>query len=166
MKVKDIMTRNPKFCGPRDTLAQVVSMMWEGDCGMLPIVDKSNRVVGVITDRDVALAVWRKDRAPADIRVDQLPLAKLYCCAPTDDVDDALRIMRRAQVRRLPIIDEGEELTGIISMDDLAVHARVPDGTRTGLTPQKVAEALKAICSGERRKHRVPKRPTPAPHAR
>src|SRR5262249_16218020 len=106
MKVKDIMTRNPKFCGPGDTLAQVVSMMGEGDCGMLPIVDKSNRVVGVITDRDVALAVWRKDRAPADIRVDQLPLAKLYCCAPTDDVDDALRIMRRAQVRRLPIIDE------------------------------------------------------------
>jgi CBS domain-containing protein len=157
MKVKDIMTRDPKSCGPRDTLASVVHSMWDRDCGMLPVVDKTDRVIGVITDRDVALAVWRKDRSPSDIRVDQLPLARLYCCAPTDDIDDALRIMRQAQVRRLPIIDEEEKLVGIISMDDLARHARDPGGSKNGLTAQKVSEALKAICAPGKPKHHVAK---------
>jgi CBS domain-containing protein len=147
MKVKDVMTTNPRFCRPKDTLAQVVESMWEGDCHILPIVDRTNRVTGVITDRDVALGVWRKDRAPRDIRVDELPLARLYTCATTDDVDDALRIMRRALVRRLPIIDENEKLVGILSMDDLALHVKEPEGTKNGLTAQKVAEAIKAICS-------------------
>jgi len=166
MKVKDVMTRDPRFCGPKDTLAQVVEAMWEGDCGILPIVDKTNRVTGVITDRDVALGLWRKDRAPRDLRVDELPLARLYSCAPTDDVDDALRIMRRALVRRLPIIDENEKLVGIISMDDLARHVKEADGAKNGLTAQKVAEALKAICSPRKPKHRARHRPASVTHAR
>src|SRR5262249_18104418 len=165
MKVRDVMSKNPRFCGPKDTLAEVGETMWDSDCGMLPIVDKNGRVTGVITDRDVALGVWRKDRAPRDVRVDELPLAKLYSCAPTDDVDDALRIMRGALVRRLPIIDEDERLVGIISMDDLACHAKASDESKNGLTPQKVAETLKAICS-PRKKYRVKGRPTLAPHAR
>ena len=165
MKVKDIMTKNPKSCTPRDTLAQVVESMWNAECGILPIVDNRERVIGVITDRDVALAVWRKDRAPADIRVDQLPLAKLYCCAPTDDVDDALRIMRRSQVRRLPIIDEDEKLVGIISMNDLALHARESGEKKNGLTAEKVAETLKAIC-GPRKLKRPGAKHALVPHAR
>src|SRR5262249_49245298 len=87
--------------------------------------------------------------------VTELPLARLYSCAPTDDVDDALRIMRRALVRRLPVVDEDEMLVGIISMDDLALHVKEPDGTKNGLTAQKVAEALKAICSPRKPKHRI-----------
>ena len=166
MKVKDVMTTNPRFCRPKDTLAQVVESMWERECGILPTVDKTNRVTGVITDRDVALGVWRKDRAPRDIRVDELPLARLYSCALTDDVDDALRIMRRALVRRLPIIDENETLVGIISMDDLALHVKELEGTKNGLTAQNVAEALKAICSPREPKHRFRDRPTQATHAR
>jgi CBS domain-containing protein len=165
MKVKDIMTKNPKFCTPRDTLARVVESMWDAGCGMLPIVDHTDRVIGVITDRDVALAVWKKDRAPADIRVEQLPLARLYCCAPTDDVDDALRIMRRSQVRRLPIIDENERLVGIISMNDLALHTRESGEKKNGLTAEKVAETLKAICAPRRLKRPGPKRAL-VPHTR
>jgi len=166
MKIRDIMTRNVRFCGPRDTLAHVVNTMWHGDCGILPIVDKSGKVIGVISDRDVALAVWRKDRAPADIRVDELPIAKLYCCAPTDDTDDALRIMQRARVRRLPIIDERERLVGIISMDDLALHARESSDRPDLLTADKVVNTLKAICGARTMKGSGGKRPAAAHHAR
>ena len=90
-----------------------------------------------------------------------------FTVAPlTDDVDDALRIMRRALVRRLPIIDENEKLVGILSMDDLALHVKEPEGTKNGLTAQKVAEAIKAICSPREPKHRFRDRPTQATHAR
>jgi CBS domain-containing protein len=165
MKVRDIMNKNARFCRLRDTLAHVVNAMWEGDCGLLPIVDKADRVAGVITDRDVALAAWRKDRAPADIRVDELPFATLHACAPTDEVDDAIRIMQQARVRRLPVIDENERLVGIISMNDLAFHAREATERKDGLTADKVVNTLKAICSPRKLKHAT-KRPALAPHAR
>jgi CBS domain-containing protein len=67
MKVKDVMTQESQVLWSKDTLAQVVESMWERECGILPTVDKTNRVTGVLTDRDVALGVWRKDRAPRDI---------------------------------------------------------------------------------------------------
>jgi CBS domain-containing protein len=146
MKVKDIMTRNLRTCTRRDKLSNVIGAMWEGDCGIIPMVDRDGRVTGVITDRDIALALWRKDRAPSEVVAGELPTAKLYTCADTDEVDDALRIMQQACVRRVPVIDKDEKLVGILSMNDIALHARGGVTRSQAITFEKVVDTLKAIC--------------------
>lgn len=146
MKVQDIMTKDVKFCQPADTLAKAVGMMVEAGCGILPIVNKEGRVSGVVTDRDIAVSLWRRNRAPSEMLVGEVPSARLYSCAPQDDIDDALTIMQRAQVRRLPIIDDQERLVGLLSMDDIALHARGENGRKPALSFEKVVNTMKAIC--------------------
>ena len=146
MKVKDIMTRHVTSCMRRDKLSDIVCEMWKHDCGIIPLVDKEGKVTGVITDRDVALALWKKDRPPSEVLAGELPTAKLYACADTDDIDDALRIMQRARVRRMPVIDKNEHLVGILSMNDVALHAHSGAVRKPAITFEKVVDTLKAIC--------------------
>ena len=146
MKVRDIMTKDVKSCRSVDSLAKALRTMVDADCGILPIISKESKVTGVITDRDIAVALLKKDRAPSEMLVSEVPAARLYACAPNDDIDDALLIMRRSQVRRLPIIDEEEKLVGILSMNDVASHAKAENGRKPALSFEKVVTTMKAIC--------------------
>jgi CBS domain-containing protein len=124
MKVKELMTTDVKHCGPDTNLAAAAKIMWEGDCGALPVTDESRRVIGVITDRDICIAAATRPRTEGEIPVRDVISKALYSCSPGDDVRAALDTMRAHKVRRLPVVDEKGRLTGIVSIHDIALQSR------------------------------------------
>jgi CBS domain-containing protein len=123
MNVQSLMTRNPKCCRADESLNCAAQLMWECDIGSIPVVDDEQRVVGMITDRDICMAGYFQDRPMSEIRVQQAMAAKVVTCRPEDDVRTAERLMRDNQIRRLPIIDRDGHLLGVVSVNDLARRA-------------------------------------------
>jgi CBS domain-containing protein len=142
MKVQDIMTADVRSCRPDSTLAHVASEMWNGDCGTMPVVNDEGKVVGMITDRDICIAAATKHRTLDRIAVREVAAGAVYSCFAGDDIRAALEEMRTRQVRRLPIVDEDGHLKGILSMNDMVLHA----GTPSDLSPEEVIGALKGVC--------------------
>jgi CBS domain-containing protein len=121
MKARDIMTANPACCTPEDTARDAARLMAECDCGVVPVVEdrQSMRLVGVVTDRDLAVRGLAQGKG-ADARVSDLMTTKLNCCGPNDDVKEIERVMAERQVRRVPIIDERGCCIGVVAQADLA----------------------------------------------
>src|SRR5262245_22325956 len=120
MKVRDLQTSDVHSCGPDTNLAEAAQIMWECDCGVVPVVDDQRKLVGMITDRDIAIATTTRSLAPADIRVRHvMSTGQLYSCRPDDDVRAALTTMGEHRVRRLPVTDRENHLVGILSLNDL-----------------------------------------------
>ncbi len=148
MKVKDICTRTVKTCAPGSTLADAGWAMWEGDCGILPILDETGKVVGVITDRDIAIATATKFRPAAQIAVREAATLKAHTCKPGDEVRDALRTMRQERVRRLPVVDVEGSLRGLLSLNDIALAVVPEKSAKSGdVSYEDLALAMKAVCA-------------------
>ena len=124
MKVKELMTTDVKRCSPETNLAAAARIMWEGDCGAVPVTDERDRVIGVITDRDICIAAATRPRTEGEIPVKEVISRALYTCAPGDDVRAALETMKTRKIRRLPVVDPGGRLIGIVSIHDIAVQSR------------------------------------------
>jgi CBS domain-containing protein len=142
MKVRDIMTTEVRQCGPETNLAEAVATMWAGDCGVLPVVDSDQKVVGVITDRDISVALGTRNRLAFEVTVGEVISGNIFATRPDDDIHDALKVIRTQKVRRLPVIDRKGTLQGIVCLDDLAVHAEKAGA----LSHEDIVQALKAIC--------------------
>jgi CBS domain-containing protein len=142
MKVKELMTTDVKHCGPETNLAEAARIMWEGDCGAVPVTDASGRVVGVITDRDICIAAATRPRTEGEIPVKDVISKVLYTCAPGDDVRAALETMKSRKIRRLPVVDQGGRLAGIVSIHDIAVQSR---SRGSDVAPDSVLDAFIAI---------------------
>src|ERR1700758_852261 len=123
MTVEDIMTTDVKSCGADTDLATTAKIMWDGDCGIVPVVDEAQRVIGLITDRDVCIAAATRSLAPANIRVREVMSGNVFACFEDDDVRAALKTMRERRVRRLPVLDAENRLAGILSMNDVVARA-------------------------------------------
>lgn len=121
MRVLKVMTKGAGTCGPGDTLAVAASVMWKHDCGMVPVVEDS-KVVGVITDRDIAIALGSRPLTAAEVKVSDVASRKPVTCHAEDKVETAIRKMKNSRVRRLPVVGPEGELTGVISVADL-LHA-------------------------------------------
>ena len=148
MKVQDVMTKAVRPVAPGDDLATAAMILWDHDCGAAPVVDEAGKVVGVITDRDICMAAATKLRSPVEITVGEVASGEVHTCRPGDDLAAALRAMREGRVRRLPVVDEGGALRGILSINDL-VH-RAGEGEQTpGLSYREVVGTLRAV--GEHR---------------
>jgi CBS domain-containing protein len=119
LQVKDLMTTRVSSIDWNDTASTAGRLMWDGDCGVLPVVDGSQRVVGVVTDRDICMAAVLSDRAPSGIVVSEVMSKSLHSCSPEDSLTTAEGIMSANQVRRLPIVDSDQRLIGILSLADL-----------------------------------------------
>lgn len=146
MKVKDIMTKDVQACGPDTNLAEVAKMMWELDCGVLPVVNGEGKVIGMITDRDICIAAT-KHRLASEIVAWESISGKLYACKPDDDITSALKTMGAERVRRLPVINDNGTLQGVLSVNDLILHARTaPVGKISAVSYDEVMNALKEIC--------------------
>jgi CBS domain-containing protein len=145
MNVKEIMTSDVKWCGLDTNLAAAATIMWERDCGSVPVTDSQGRVVGLITDRDICIAAATRSRAEWDIRVRDVISRNLYACAPTDDIHVALAVMKRHKVRRLPVIGQDGRLAGIVSINDVVLHATAGKGTE--LSAEDVVATMKSICA-------------------
>ena len=148
MKVKEIMTKNAKACVPTATLAEAAGLMWDEDCGVVPVVTQSGKVVGLITDRDICMAATLGNVKLSELAVEEVVSGKLYSTKADDDVRTALETMREQKVRRLPVINSDGALEGILSMNDIVLNAQ--EGREKGaISFRDVLDTIKAI-SGHR----------------
>jgi CBS domain-containing protein len=147
MKVRDLMTINAITCSPETNLATAAGLMWDNDCGLLPVTDDDGKVIGLITDRDICIAVGTRHRLASDIPVSEVVSGRVHACAPQDRVRDVLQSMREAKVRRLPVISDDGKLQGVMSISDVVLHAEEAHGKQTRkLSHQDAIGTLKAVC--------------------
>jgi CBS domain-containing protein len=143
MKVESVMSKDVAWCKPSQTLNDAARIMWERDCGIVPIVEGPGGVVGVITDRDICVAAYTKGRLLTEIPIAEAMAKRVVSCRAADELKAAEQVMRQAQVYRLPVIDASEQLVGMLSLADIArATAR---GKPADVTPFEVGETLAAI---------------------
>jgi CBS domain-containing protein len=142
MKVQDVMVRGVRFCTPETNLATVAKIFWEQGCGALPVVE-NGRAIGMITDRDIAIALGTRNAKAGEALVQEVALPKVFFCLPQDDIHTALSTMRAQQVRRLPVVDNEGTLIGILSLDDIVLFAE--EKPIAELTYTDVIDTMKAI---------------------
>jgi CBS domain-containing protein len=123
MKVREVMMRTPASCRSETNVGAAVEIMWFRNCGMLPVVNAEEKVIGVVTDRDICIALGTRNRLPGEITIGEVSPGKLFSSKPDDEVQAALALMAQAKVRRLPVINKEGKLEGILSMDDVVRHA-------------------------------------------
>lgn len=149
MRVEQIMTKQVSSCSPDTSLAEAAQLMWDHDCGCLPVCTQNgaSRVAAVITDRDICMAALFKGQPLYELRVADAMSRQLRACRPGDSVVDAENTMRKARIRRLPVIDEQGSLLGMISLADLAREAAREDHSpKQEVTEMEVGDTLAAIC--------------------
>ena len=121
MKVRDVMATVVHSCRPRINLAEAAASMWNFDCGSLPVVDHDGKVIGMITDRDICMAVATKGRIASHITVWETMTGKAHTCGEDDAAKTALGTMTAEKVRRLPVVDQEGMLRGFLSINDLVL---------------------------------------------
>jgi CBS domain-containing protein len=141
MLAKEIMTRDPQCCTPNDTLQIAARLMADFDCGCLPVVERSdrNRVVGVLTDRDIAVRGVARGKTP-DSKVNDVMTPSPAFVSPEDDVEVVERIMTEKQVRRVPVVAADGRVVGIIAQADLARDDRAASDREVGRIVEKISE--------------------------
>lgn len=146
MKTKELMSSPAETCQPQTNVAAVTHMMWDHDCGLVPVVpvvDAGGHVVGVVTDRDICIATSTRRRLPEYIPASEVMTKTIYTCSPDDAVEQALSVMKRARVRRLPVVDDHGHLKGVLSLNDIVRAV----GRTGGPTADAVVDTLAAICT-------------------
>lgn len=118
-QLKDLMSRDVKLVSPETSIKEAAIMMRDGDFGMMPVGD-TDRMIGTISDRDIAIRAVALDMGP-DTKVREVMTAGVAWAYETDSIDHAVRVMSEQQVRRLPVVDENKRLVGIVALADLAV---------------------------------------------
>ena len=146
MKVQDVMMRTPASCTPETNLGAAVEILWDRNCGMLPVVDARQRVIGVITDRDLCVALGTHNRLPGEITVGEVLSGEAFTCGAEDDIHAALHTMAHKKVRRLPVVNQDGVLEGILSMDNVVLHAELGGRNQFAeLSQEDVVKTLKQI---------------------
>lgn len=140
MKVKDVMKTDVAFCSAEDSLMKAAEIMLRRDCGIVPIVDADKKLIGMLTDRDLTLAVVARNRKASDVKTKEIIKGKAIFCAPGDNFEDALRKMRKHQIKRLAAIGENGELAGILSITDILLAVRKDKDLK-----KKIQATMKAI---------------------
>jgi CBS domain-containing protein len=146
MKVADVMMRTPASCTADTTLAAAVEILWNRNCGILPVVNREGRVTEVVTDRDICIALGTRNRPAAEITVGEIQPAKLFTCRADDDIHTALGILAEQKIRRLPVVDTESKLQGLLSLDDIVLHASTSAaGQVPELSNSEVVKYMKRI---------------------
>jgi CBS domain-containing protein len=140
MRVKNMMTKDPKFCVPADTAQHAAGLMRDEHAGIVPVVEsaQSLRIVGVVTDRDLCMNVVAEGRDPRAVPVEECMTAKVVTCTSNDSVERVTELMRENQIRRVPVVNEQHELLGIVALADVVERA-TPKATQTHETLKKVS---------------------------
>lgn len=138
MKCKDIMTPEPQLCLPFEPVIKAARIMKEWDCGVVPVVEdmEGRRLVGIVTDRDLSVGVVAAGKIPEEVPVEECMTPDPYFCNAEDDLNGALYLMQKRQVRRVPVVDENGACCGMISLADVAMGV---------VAPPKMAELIKKI---------------------
>jgi CBS domain-containing protein len=142
MKVKDLMTPEPRTCTRETNLAEAAALMLDADCGILPVVDGEGKLVGVVTDRDMYIALATRNRLASQLTVGEVARARVFTCGPDEDVQSALATMKEHHVRRLPVEGFGSTVAGIVSMNDILLAAG-----KKGVGNAEIVDTFQAICA-------------------
>jgi CBS-domain-containing membrane protein len=144
MRIDRLMSKPAITCGESDTLNAAAHLMWTHDCGVIPVVNQSGHLVGIVTDRDICMAAYTQGRLLHWIPVSTVMTKQVHSCRAADSIEYAEALMSEKQVRRLPVIDEDGRPVGLLSLGDIARHAtrrRRRRGARRG-----VVKTLAAVC--------------------
>lgn len=148
MRIDDLMTKDPATCRASDPLSAAAQLMWDRDCGCVPVLadDGSDAVIGVITDRDICMSAHFRGRSPTEIAVAEAMSKSLRTIGPEQTPAEAEEAMRSAKVRRLPVIDAEQRLLGVVSLADLARVAAEQHGWRRAeVSHEEIARTLESI---------------------
>ena len=149
MKVEQLMTRNVRTCCPNDPLSDAARIMWEVDCGGVPVTEQcygSAKVVGMITDRDICMAAYIRGLPLSEIEVGSVMAKTLCSCRMTDSIATALKVLEQNQIHRLLVLDQDNCLMGLLSLTDIAREAeRERDRSTKEVGETRTAEVLEAI---------------------
>ena len=140
MKVQDVMTKDPACVTPGATIREAAQLMQREDIGIVPVVDEqgSKRLVGVVTDRDIAIRIVAEGRG-SDTRVSEImSTSDLATCSADDDVAEVMEAMAGEQVRRIPIVDDRGSLVGIVAQADIVRKTR--DSDRAERTVEQISQ--------------------------
>jgi CBS domain-containing protein len=151
MNIQEIMSKPAVTCRPSDTLNIAAQLMWQHDCGAIPVVNDDNSVVGMITDRDICMATYTRGSAPQAIQISDAMAKQVFSCHPDESLDAAERLMSDNQIRRIPVVDGDNRPVGLLSLNDIARYA-ASSRKKNGID-REVTQTLAAICQ-------------PRPHAR
>ena len=143
MLVNDLMATDLKTCGARDSLLEAAELMWDHDIGAVVVVDE-HQVIGMLTDRDIAMAAFLSNLPLAQLSVGDSMSDQVVSVRLSDTVETAEQKMAEHAVRRLPVLDENDALVGFLSLHDLALAAKTR-ASRTALSMAEVAKTLQAV---------------------
>jgi CBS domain-containing protein len=124
--VRDVMETRPRAVTPDTSVHEVAQLMASEDVGAIPVID-GDRLAGMVTDRDIVVRAIAQGKDPRGMPVSEVASGELLVVHPDEDLGDALMLMARGQVRRLPVVDEGDRLVGIVSQADVAREAKEKD---------------------------------------
>ena len=133
--VQELMTRNPCSIDADKSVAYAAKMLRDEDVGLAPIVE-GDRLVGTVTDRDIAIRVVAEGKDPESTKVKDIASINLVTVNPQQDLDEALKLMAKHQVRRLPVTEEGGRLVGLVAQADIA---RSGDEKQTGRVVEEIS---------------------------
>ncbi|MGH6914018.1 MAG: CBS domain-containing protein [Geminicoccales bacterium] len=119
MKIANIMTQPPQYVNADTTVTEAAGIMRDFDLGFLPI-EKADRMVGMLTDRDIAVRVVAEGRDPDEVKVREVMTGDVLYCFDDQEVDDAANIMAERKIRRLPVVNRDKRLVGIVSLGDVS----------------------------------------------
>jgi CBS domain-containing protein len=140
MKAQDLMTTNPVSSTPSNTVREAAQLMRDHDCGCIPVVEgESKRMVGVVTDRDIACRCVAEGKTP-DTPIREIMTTKPQCCHPEDDVAAVEQIMIEAQVRRVPVVDAKNCCVGMIAQADIALNHEAASDREVGRMIERISE--------------------------
>ena len=134
--IRDLMTRGPRTIDTAGSAVEAARMMRDEDVGLIPIVE-SDHLVGTVTDRDIAVRLVAEGKSPEKTRVADIASRELVTIDPDQDVDEALRLMAKHQVRRLPVVEGDGKLVGIVAQADIAKHV---SAVQTGDVVEKISK--------------------------
>jgi len=120
--IRDLMTTNPRSLESSSTVVEAARLMRDEDAGLVPVCE-GDKLVGTVTDRDIAVRVVAEGKPPESITVGEIASRELVTIDPQQELDEALRLMARHQVRRLPVVEEDGKLVGIVAQADIARNA-------------------------------------------
>ena len=142
MKVQSIMTTVVFACRADDSLEEAARLLWEHDCGSLPVLDASGMVSSVITDRDICMGAYTSGRPLSELKVSSAMSGRLITCRPGEDIEEAVRKMCEHALRRLPVVDAGGALQGILSLNDVVRASDGDSSDRNGAQALRVLDAV------------------------
>ena len=143
MRINEIMSHPVVTCPTSATADAVARLMWEFDCGAIPVVGDDGRLAGIVTDRDICMGAYTQGKILPNIPVTSVMSKPVFTCHVEEDVDGLEHVMRDNQIRRVPVIDVDDRPIGIVSLNDIA---RLAARTRKSGVDRDVVRTFAAVC--------------------